>query len=149
MVRDAALRDGTKPAFRYGSTTLTWAETESRVAAVAAGLSALGAARGDRVAVQLGNTPDFPVVYFGALRAGMVAVPVNTGYTRAELLHCLGDSGASVLVTTRSGAEVGLDVVSELPALRSVVVADVDAAPAGATTLDALMQTAAAEPPTP
>jgi long-chain acyl-CoA synthetase len=142
LVREATGRDGDKAAFRYGSTTLTWGEIESRVAAVAAGLAALGVGRGDRIAVQLGNTPDFPVVYFGALRAGLVAVPVNTGYTRAELLHCLGDSGAAVLVTTRSGAETGLSVASELEALQSVVVADVDTAPAGATTLDALLQTA-------
>jgi long-chain acyl-CoA synthetase len=142
LVRDAAGRDGDKAAFRYGSTTLTWSEIETRVAAVAAGLSALGVARGDRVAVQLGNTPDFPVVYFGALRAGLVAVPVNTGYTRAELVHCLGDSGAAVLVTTRSGAETALSVAAELEGLQSVVIADVDTAPAGATTLDTLLQTA-------
>ncbi|MDT7571000.1 MAG: long-chain acyl-CoA synthetase [Actinomycetota bacterium] len=141
LVRDAAARDGGKAAFLYGSTTLTWGDVEQRVAAVAAGLSALGAVRGDRIALQLGNTPDFPIVYFGALRAGLVAVPVNTGYTRAELMHCLGDSGASVLVTMRSGAETALSVAGELETLRSVVVADVDKAPAGATTLDALLQT--------
>jgi long-chain acyl-CoA synthetase len=88
--------------------------------------------------VQLGNTPDFPVVYFGALRAGLVAVPVNTGYTRNELVHCLSDSGATVLVTTRSGADLALSVAEEVATLQHVVVADVDTAPAGATTLDAL-----------
>jgi len=91
------------------------------------------------VAVQLGNTPDFPLVYFGALRAGLVAVPVNTGYTRAELVHCLADSGATVLVTTRSGADIALSVAAELDSLRQVVVAGVDVAPVGASTLDALL----------
>ncbi|MDX6198538.1 MAG: long-chain acyl-CoA synthetase [Actinomycetota bacterium] len=142
LVRDAARRDGDKAAFRYGSTTLTWAEVEARVASVAAGLLELGTTTGDRVAVQLGNTPDFPIVYFGALRAGLVAVPVNTGYTRAELQHCLGDSGAAVLVTTRSGTETALSAAAELPTLQHVVVAAVDDAPAGATTLDALLHTA-------
>ena len=47
---------------------LSWAEVDRQVDAVAAGLRGLGLATGDRVAVQLGNTPDFPVVYFGALR---------------------------------------------------------------------------------
>jgi long-chain acyl-CoA synthetase len=144
LVRDAAARDGDKPAFRYGSSTQSWTEVEARVAAVAAGLVDLGAARGDRIAVQLGNTPDFPAVYFGALRAGLVAVPVNTGYTRSELLHCLGDSGATILVTSRQGADVALSVAAELEALRFVVVAGVDTAPAGASTLDALLQTSSA-----
>ena len=145
LVRDAASRNGAKPAFLYGASTLTWAEVEGRVAAVAAGLMSIGATRGDRVAVQLGNTPDFPVVYFGALRAGLVAVPVNTGYTRAELLHCLGDSGASVLVTSRAGAQTALAVAEELPDLRTVVVAGVDDAPEGASTLDALVHTAVSQ----
>jgi long-chain acyl-CoA synthetase len=147
LVRAAAARAGDKPAFLFRSTTMTWAQVESGVAAVAAGLIGLGAATGDRVAVQLGNTPDFPLVYFGALRAGLVAVPVNTGYTQAELAHTLSDSGATVLVTTRSGADAALSVARELPSLRSVVVADVDEAPAGASSLDALLQTAPAEGP--
>ncbi|MCU1592607.1 MAG: long-chain fatty-acid-CoA ligase [Frankiales bacterium] len=138
LVREAARSAGDKAAFLFRDTAMTWAEVEAGLAGVAAGLVALGAVPGDRVAVQLGNTPDFPLVYFGALRAGMVAVPVNTGYTRAELLHCLADSGAAVIVTTRSGAETALSIAAELPGLRSVVVADVDAAPAGATSLDAL-----------
>jgi long-chain acyl-CoA synthetase len=144
LVRDAANGAGDKPAFLFRSSALTWTEVDAAVSAVAGGLAALGAAVGDRIAVQLGNTPDFPVVYFGALRAGMVAVPVNTGYTRNELTHVLTDSGASVLVTTRSGAELALSVAQEVATLQHVVVADVDTAPAGATTLDALRHAAPA-----
>jgi long-chain acyl-CoA synthetase len=89
--------------------------------------------------VHLGNTPDFPLVYFGALRAGLVAVPVNTGYTRSELAYCLTDSGATILVTSRSGADTALAVAGELATLGHVVVADADTAPEGATTLDAML----------
>jgi long-chain acyl-CoA synthetase len=141
LVRDAAETAGDKPAFLFRERTLTWAEVDAGVSAIAAGLTGLGAAPGDRVAVQLGNTPDFPMVYFGALRAGCVAVPVNTGYTAAELRHCLADSGASVLVTTRSGSETALAVAADVDTVAHVVVADVDTAPAGATALDALLHT--------
>jgi long-chain acyl-CoA synthetase len=140
LVRDAARRAPDKAAFVFRDSTMTWADVDARVDAAAAGLRALVADRGARVAVQLGNTPDFPVVYFGALRAGFVAVPVNTGYTRTELLHVLRDSGAAVLVTTRSGAADGQAAAGELQGLRAVVVADVDEAPPGATTLDSLLQ---------
>jgi long-chain acyl-CoA synthetase len=149
LVRAAAETDGTKTAFLFRDQSLSWSEVEARVAAVATGLLDLGATAGDRVAVQLGNTPDFPAVYFGALRAGLVAVPVNTGYTRAELLHCLSDSGATVFVTGRSGAATAVDLASELPDLRAVVVADVDTAPAGASSLDALLHTSPKPVPTP
>ena len=138
LVRAAAGRSPDKPAFLFRDRSLTWAEVDRHVDAVAAGLRALGAAPGDRVAVQLGNTPDFPIVYFGALRAGMVAVPVNTSYTRDELAFCLQDSGATVVVTSRSGAETAVQLAAELPTLQHVVVADVEQAPAGAVALDAL-----------
>ena len=53
-----------------------------------------------RVAVALPNVEEFAVTLFGALRAGLVAVPVNPGYPARELRHVLTDSGASVLVGT-------------------------------------------------
>ena len=44
--------------------------------------------------------PEFAEAFFGALRAGLVAVPINPGYTARELRHVLADSGASVLIAT-------------------------------------------------
>jgi long-chain acyl-CoA synthetase len=109
------------------------------VDAAAAGLLALGLEPGDRVGLHLPNTVDFPVAYFGALRAGLVAVPLNPGYTRDELAHALGDSGARALVTTRGTAATAQVVAAELDALEHLVVTGVDTAPPGATTWDALL----------
>jgi len=139
LVRAAAQRTPDKTAFILRDETISWAELDRRVDAMATGLLSLGVVPGDRVALQLGNTLDFPVVYFGALRAGLVAVPVNTTYTEGELRHCLADSGASVVVTSRAGSQVALAVAADLPGVRSVVVAGVDVAPAGAQSLDTLL----------
>jgi long-chain acyl-CoA synthetase len=147
LVRAAAERSPEKAAFLFRDRSLTWADVDRHVDEVAAGLLGLGLGTGDRVGVQLGNTPDFPVVYFGALRAGLVAVPLNTGYTADELAFCLRDSGARVLVTSRSGCEVGQRLARDLEALEHVVVADVPSAPAGALALDDLA--AATEPVAP
>jgi long-chain acyl-CoA synthetase len=106
LVREAATATPDKPALHFHGETVTWGELESRVSAAARGLQALGARPGDRVAVHLGNTPDFVVAYFGALRAGCVALPVNTGYTADELAHVLTDSGASIVVTGVSTASL-------------------------------------------
>jgi long-chain acyl-CoA synthetase len=99
------------------------------------------------VALQLGNTPDFPAAYFGALRAGLVAVPLNPGYTREEMRHALGDSGARALVTARSTAPTAMVLVAELDDLEHVVVTDVDTAPPGALTFDALLARGGEAPP--
>jgi len=99
LVRAAAADKPDKPALLFHDISKTWGELDARVDAVARGLRGLGLAPGDRVAVHLGNTPDFVAVYFGVLRAGMVALPLNTGYTTDELAYALGDSGARLVVT--------------------------------------------------
>jgi long-chain acyl-CoA synthetase len=81
-----------------GSTTLSWADLDTRVDGAARRLLELTSAPGDRVALVLGNTIDFAVAYFGILRAGLVAVPLNPGYTADELMFALTDSGAAVVV---------------------------------------------------
>jgi long-chain acyl-CoA synthetase len=105
LVRAAATAHPDKPALVFHSEVTSWGELDRRVDGAARGLRALGLELGDRVALHLGNTPDFPVAYFGALRAGLVALPVNTGYTPAELAHVLGDSGARAVVTSGGGAQ--------------------------------------------
>ncbi|MCW2605545.1 MAG: long-chain fatty-acid-CoA ligase [Frankiales bacterium] len=142
LVRDAALAAPDKPAFRYRDATLSWGETDARVDRCAAGLRALGLEAGDRVALQVGNTLDFPVTYFGVLRAGLVAVPVNTGYTRDELLHVLTDSGARALVTSRARAADAEAARAEAPSLQHVVLVDAE----GPGSLDALLAGDAALP---
>ncbi|MEV4707577.1 AMP-binding protein [Actinoplanes sp. NPDC049316] len=92
-VRDAARRRPGSPALIAGDTVLTWADLDERVDRAARRLAA-GTAPGDRVAIILGNTPEFAVAYFGTLRAGRVAVPLNPGYAADEVTFALTDSGA-------------------------------------------------------
>jgi long-chain acyl-CoA synthetase len=139
LVRDAAQRRGDGAAFVHRGATTTWAQLDGEVDAAAAGLLALGLRTGDRVGIHLGNTLDFPVAYFGVLRAGLVAVPLNPGYTRDELAHALGDSGARALVTARGTAATAQVVLAELDTLEHLVVTGTDTAPPAATTWDALL----------
>ena len=92
-VRDAARRRPDSPALIAGDTVLTWADLDQRVDRAARRLAA-GTGRGDRVAIILGNTPEFAAAYFGTLRAGRVAVPLNPAYAADEVEFALADSGA-------------------------------------------------------
>ena len=96
-VAEAAARRPDGPALITTAGTLTWAEVHARVQAAANRLAA-SVPPGERVALLLGNTPEFVVTYFGTLRAGRVAVPLNPGYTAGELAHALTDSGAALVV---------------------------------------------------
>ncbi|WP_432985127.1 AMP-binding protein [Dactylosporangium sp. CA-233914] len=104
VVRRAAAARGACPALRSHDAELTWAELDRQVDAVAAGLGALGLPADEhgrpRVVIALPNVPEFAAVFFGVLRAGLVAVPVNPAYTTRELAHTVADSGAAVIVAT-------------------------------------------------
>ncbi|MCI0689618.1 MAG: AMP-binding protein [Sporichthyaceae bacterium] len=83
---------------------ISWAELDRLVSALAAGLRSRQPA-GARVALLLGNSVDFVAGYLATLRAGLVAVPVNNGYTEPEVRRVLADSGAGVVVAEPAAAE--------------------------------------------
>jgi long-chain acyl-CoA synthetase len=94
-----------QPAFTNLGTTLSFADVERLSRSFAAYLQGLpGVSRGDRVAVMVPNTLQYPVVLFGILRAGLVAVNVNPMYTVPELEHQLADSEARVIVVLENFA---------------------------------------------
>src|SRR6266487_1400451 len=85
-------------AFIYYGTKLSYAQFSSLANRFATGLQRLGIKKGDRVAIALPNIPQFPIAFYGALRAGAVVVPTNPRYTEREMQHQLADSGARVVV---------------------------------------------------
>ncbi len=106
LVREAAATAGEKTALVCGSTTLAWGELDQQVSRCAAGLVAGGHAAGSRIGILLPNSVEFVVAYFGILRAGLVAVPLNTGYTSIELGYQLSDSDVVLVVTDSDRAGV-------------------------------------------
>ena len=106
LVRQAAERSPEAPAVVDGDQRVTWAELDRLVDRAAAGYAGRGLARGDRVAVQLPNGLPWLRAVLGALRAGLVVVPVNTAFTDPELEYVLTDSGAALLVAGAQRAPV-------------------------------------------
>lgn len=83
----------------YYGTHLSYVQLAALVDRFAQALLRLGVARGDRVSLCLPNVPQFPIAFFGALKAGAVVVPTNPLYTGPELEHQLNDAGVKVVVT--------------------------------------------------
>src|SRR6266567_2803501 len=82
----------------YYGNRLNYAQLSSLANRFAAALQRLGVQKGDRVAIALPNIPQYPIAFYGALRAGAVIVPTNPLYTEREMQHQLADSGARVIV---------------------------------------------------
>ena len=139
---------------------VTWAELDVEVDHVARGLNAMGLVAGYRVVIALGNRTEFVTSYLGALRAGLVAVPVNPRSATGELVRLIADCGARVVVadvvaltTVRqavSGLEdalVGADeVLRRTTAVPRVVVVGAATAP-GESTYEELVASAGTDAP--
>ena len=99
MLRESAHARPGASALLCDGATMTYGGLDARSDAIAAGLVARGVEPGDRVGLQLPNVPQFPIVYFGILKAGAVVVPLNPLLRAPEIAHQLGDSGARMLIT--------------------------------------------------
>jgi long-chain acyl-CoA synthetase len=99
ILDQAARQYGANTAIEYFGTEFSYLQFNSLVDRFAHTLLQLGLQRGERVSISLPNVPQFPIAFFGVLRAGGIAVPTNPLYTAPELLHQLQDSGAVMIIT--------------------------------------------------
>jgi long-chain acyl-CoA synthetase len=105
ILTESAERSPAAPAIRLAGGETSFAELEERSARLATLLAERGFEPGDRVGVMLPNVPEFPVAYYGVLRAGGVVVPMNVLLKRREIAFYLEDSGAKLLLAWHGFAE--------------------------------------------
>jgi long-chain acyl-CoA synthetase len=123
IVTESAGRDAAAAAVVLGPTSLTYGELDDRAARLATLLRERGIEPGDRVGVMLPNVLEFPVAYYGILRAGAVVVPMNVLLKRREIAYYLEDSGAKLLLAwhgfledaTTGAADAGAELIAVEP----------------------------------
>lgn len=82
----------------YYGTRMSYTRLSTLANRFAIALQRLGIQKGDRVAIALPNIPQYPVAFYGALKAGAVVVPTNPLYTEREMQHQLADSGTRIMI---------------------------------------------------
>ncbi|MFL6090574.1 MAG: class I adenylate-forming enzyme family protein [Aeromicrobium sp.] len=95
--------------------TLSWSDVDSAADAVARALTGRGLVAGQRVALVMANRVDLPLAYFGILRGGMVAVPINPRSTASEISRMLADAKVKVVLCDGTGVEAVREAVGEYP----------------------------------
>jgi len=117
---------GDAVAFRDPWRCLTYAALDAATRRFAGALRAAGIARERRVALLMLDTVDFPIAFWGAIRAGAVPVPINTLLTHEVVGYILADSRAEALVISAPLAAPLLPVLHSISELRRIIVAQPD-----------------------
>jgi long-chain acyl-CoA synthetase len=112
-----------KTYLRAGEEKLTYAQVEVEARRFASVLVGLGVSQGDKVALLVPNTPDFVICYFGVLKAGATAVPLDVTAPGDEVAYFLSNSEASVLVAVKENAEAAAAGFKEASTCRSLIIA--------------------------
>jgi benzoate-CoA ligase len=111
-----------KPAFIDARGAWTYGALADRVARFVSVLRALGVRREERVLIALTDTIDWPTAFLGCLKAGVIAVPVNTLMSEDDYRFMLADSRARVLVVSEVLYPKFRKLIDECPDLEQVVV---------------------------
>jgi long-chain acyl-CoA synthetase len=100
LLSNAAKQYGARPAIEFRDRAISYAELEAMVEVAASAFLRAGYGKDKSVALFLGNSPDHPVNFFGALKAGARIVHLSPLDGERALSHKLSDSGARILVTS-------------------------------------------------
>ena len=119
---------GSKVAFVDPERALTYGELQARSVRFANALRDLGIDREQRVALLLNDTVDYPVAFWGAIRAGCVAIPLNVYLTLPQYAYILADCRARALMVEASLLETIAPVLEKLPRKPIVIVVGKDPA---------------------
>jgi 4-hydroxybenzoate-CoA ligase len=116
-----------KLAFTDTASELTYGDLQRQSRRVANMLRRLGVRREERVAMMMLDTTDFPAVFLGAIRAGIVPVPLNTLLTSDQYAYVLADCRARVLFVSQPLLPVVKDMLGRMSDLEHVIVSGNDA----------------------
>lgn len=118
-------------AFVDDRTSITYGELARRVDRFANGLHSIGVGREDRIMLCLNDTIDWPTIFLGAIKAGVVPVCVNTGLSKHDYEYMLRDSRAKVLFVSRALFPAFDGLHNSIPTLSRLVISEAPLADGG------------------
>jgi len=135
--RNVAEGRGDKTAFIDPSRNLTYAELRDAAARIGPMLARMGIERENRIALVLLDTIEFPILFWGAIRAGIVPVLINTRLTVDQYRYLFEDSRAKAVFVSTALLPTIQEAANDVPTVKEVVV--VGGGPTSAPRLDTLL----------
>jgi long-chain acyl-CoA synthetase len=121
ILESAAARFKDKAAIVINDSRVSYASLEADANKVAHALMKLGVTKGDRVAMLQSANPEFVAAFFGIMKAGGIAVPVDTRYVPAELEILFKDCTPKVLVIENASLTPLLPFLSRFASLKHII----------------------------
>ncbi len=113
----------------YENSRISFSRMDAAVNSLANRLKSIGIGRGDKAALMLPNTPEFPITYFACQKLGAVAVTLNVMSTAYELQYLLDNSDAKALVTSAQSARRFEEIKDRLATCRHLLLTEMDEGP--------------------
>ncbi len=127
QLHKTAVQNAQKPAFYFLDQATAYSELDEAVTKFAAGLYKLGISKGDHIALLLGNSPQFIIGMYGALRAGATVIPINPIYSQDEMSYILNNADVKVVVALNSLVPLLEKIDSELTSVKHYIVCETEA----------------------
>jgi crotonobetaine/carnitine-CoA ligase len=124
LVARQAERYGKREFLRFGKESISFAQMERKSRQAAAGLQSMGVAKGDKVAILMGNRPEYLYVWFGLSMLGAVEVPINVAHRGKLLSYMLDQADCSLAVVEAPLLDRLAGALDDLPKLGRVVIVD-------------------------
>lgn len=121
VLEDVVVYRGGKTAIVSGDSRMSYLNLEQSSNRVASSLLRLGVRGGDRVAILLNNSPQFVDIFFGIVKIGAIAVPLDTKYKNRELKCLLGHCQPKILFTENPYLEEVASLITELKYIEYVI----------------------------
>jgi len=113
---------GAKPAFIDPARTITYGQLQEASCQMANAFVNLGIRRETRIAMLMFDTVDWPIVFFGAIRAGIIPVALNTLLVSDQYKFMLNDSRAEVLFVSAQLYDTVAPILDEVASIRKIIV---------------------------
>jgi len=126
FIRQSAQRHPEKPAVWYGDSWMTYGELDVRSNQLANYLKDTGVQRGECVAILYENSINYIIAYYAILKAGAIAVPLNTDTTVEWLKYYLHHSASRAVITNKRFARFVLPAVHDLPDFDHIIIEHAD-----------------------
>jgi len=115
---------GDKVAFTDPQRSLTYRELQTGTCRFASALKGLGLPDESRIILLFHDTVDYPIVFWGTIRAGIIPIPLNTLLTAQQYAYLFADSRAAATVVAAPLARMMLSIRDRLPCLRHIIVTE-------------------------